>query len=267
MFTTDAAPFVDQGRTFVPVRYLALALGVPAENIQYAAQTRTVTLTKRDVTVQLQVESNTIMINGTPREVDAAPSLRNGRVFLPARFVSEALGYAVTFDSTAKAIIILPPGQEPEPVSAPALPTNLGQGLVTAGRSFTMVAKGDGTVVGWGDSRYGQLAEVDNHESRPSPMPIAGVPGVTGLAASSDLTAAIDTAGSVWWWGWIPDAITMNEPQKLEGLNDAKMLTAANRGFYILKADGTVWQYVFARYRPDSAMELKPIPELQGLRP
>lgn len=37
----DAAPFIENGRTFVPVRYLAYALGVAEENIVWVGETGT----------------------------------------------------------------------------------------------------------------------------------------------------------------------------------------------------------------------------------
>ena len=45
----DAAPFVENGRTYVPVRYLALALGIRPEDIGWDEKTETVMLTLGDV--------------------------------------------------------------------------------------------------------------------------------------------------------------------------------------------------------------------------
>src|SRR5690606_8161808 len=47
----DAMPFIEQGRTFVPVRYMAKAIGV--EDIGWDEETRTVTLSTADIQMHL----------------------------------------------------------------------------------------------------------------------------------------------------------------------------------------------------------------------
>ncbi|MGB9804758.1 copper amine oxidase N-terminal domain-containing protein [Desulfofundulus sp.] len=44
----DAAPFVKEGRVFLPVRYLACALGVPEKGVSWAGKTQTVALNLRE---------------------------------------------------------------------------------------------------------------------------------------------------------------------------------------------------------------------------
>ncbi|RDV82336.1 stalk domain-containing protein [Ammonifex thiophilus] len=94
----DVAPFIEDGRTYVPVRYLGYALGVPKEGIKWDQALRKATLTKDGATVELVVGEPTVWVNGQARQVDVAPLLKGGRVFLPARFVAEAFGYRVDWD-------------------------------------------------------------------------------------------------------------------------------------------------------------------------
>lgn len=114
----DAVPFIENDRSLVPVRYLALSLGVPEEGIVWSPSAQTVTLTTGEVTVVLAVGGNTIYVNGEPREIDVAPVVKNGRTYLPARFVAEAFGYEVGWDEGRQAVLIGPPGQLPEVVAA-----------------------------------------------------------------------------------------------------------------------------------------------------
>ncbi|MCL6635799.1 MAG: copper amine oxidase N-terminal domain-containing protein, partial [Peptococcaceae bacterium] len=102
----DAAPFLENGRTFVPVRYLALALGVPEGGISWSPSAQTVTLAHNGVTVSLAVEGNILYVNDRPVTVDVAPLLLNGRTFLPARYVAEAFGYRVEWDEKEQAVVI-----------------------------------------------------------------------------------------------------------------------------------------------------------------
>ncbi|BAF59662.1 hypothetical protein PTH_1481 [Pelotomaculum thermopropionicum SI] len=103
----DAAPFLENGRTFVPVRYLALALGVPESGIEWSPSTQTVTLANNGITVTLTVGGNILYVNGQPVTMDVTPLLLPpGRTYLPARYVAQAFGYAVSWDEKERTVII-----------------------------------------------------------------------------------------------------------------------------------------------------------------
>lgn len=98
----DVAPEIINDRTFVPVRYLAYALGVPEEGVKWDGATETVTITSGDIAVGLTIGSTTQTVNGEPIEMDVAPYIKEidtgGRTMLPARWVAEPLGATVTWD-------------------------------------------------------------------------------------------------------------------------------------------------------------------------
>jgi hypothetical protein len=103
----DAAPFLQNGRTFVPLRHLALALGVPEQGISWAPATQTVILAGNGVTVTLAVGDNILYVNDQPMQMDVAPLLvPPGRTCLPARYVAEAFGYTVRWDETEQTVVI-----------------------------------------------------------------------------------------------------------------------------------------------------------------
>ena len=103
----DAAPFLKDGRTFVPVRYLAQALGVPEENISWLPASQKVILTSDPVTVSLTVGSNILYHGDRPVKMDVEPLLLPpGRVYLPARYVAEAFGYLVNWDEQEQVVVI-----------------------------------------------------------------------------------------------------------------------------------------------------------------
>ncbi|MGB9886522.1 MAG: stalk domain-containing protein [Moorellales bacterium] len=104
-FDPEAAPFTYQGRLFVPVRYLALALGVPEAGIRFEAGGKVI-LVKGQTRLTLTLGQPLLLVNGQPRSLDVAPLLRNGRSFLPARYVAEALGYRVTWDAARGEVLI-----------------------------------------------------------------------------------------------------------------------------------------------------------------
>ncbi|MBC7348298.1 MAG: copper amine oxidase N-terminal domain-containing protein, partial [Clostridia bacterium] len=107
-YDIDATPFVQNGRTFVPVRYLGLALGVPEAGIVYEPAAGKVTLRKGDTTVTLSVGSPVIYVNDRARSMDVAPLVRSGRTYLPARYVAEALGYRADWEASRGEVLITP---------------------------------------------------------------------------------------------------------------------------------------------------------------
>lgn len=99
----DVPPQVMNGRTLVPLRAIFEALGA---KVDWDAATRTVTATKDDVTIKLQIDNPVAQRNGKPVKLDQAPVVVSGRTMVPVRFVSEALGARVTWDGDTRTVII-----------------------------------------------------------------------------------------------------------------------------------------------------------------
>ncbi len=105
-YTMDVAPYISGDRTFMPIRYVAYALGINDANILWDGAAQTVTLMKGDKVVQLQVGSTTLLINGATVTMDVAPVNVNGRVCLPIRFVAQAFGAVVGWDAATQQVTI-----------------------------------------------------------------------------------------------------------------------------------------------------------------
>lgn len=85
----DVAPYIVQGRTMVPIRFVAEALGF---DVNWNQDTWTVIMKDKYNTVEIPVLTNKIIVNGNVYESDVAPILENGRTFLPIGNVARALG-------------------------------------------------------------------------------------------------------------------------------------------------------------------------------
>lgn len=105
-YTMDAAPFIQEGRTYVPLRYLGYALGA---EVGWYPEAGKVSVSRGATTVELFVGRKAMVINGAERAIDVAPLLRGGRTYLPARFVAEAFGYRATWDAAAQAVVLTRP--------------------------------------------------------------------------------------------------------------------------------------------------------------
>ncbi len=110
----DAAPYIDasSGRTLVPVRYLADALGATTN---WDADTQTVAVTTAVYNISMVIGSTTLTVNGQAQTMDVAPVINDGRTYLPARYVAKTLGYNVDWDATNKIVVIYPTSDIGEP--------------------------------------------------------------------------------------------------------------------------------------------------------
>jgi len=102
--TMDVAPYVKDGRTYLPVRYVANSLGVDNDNIMWDSASGTVTLIKGDKVVQVKVGSKNMIINGATIAMDAAPEITDGRTMLPFRWIAWAFGADVQWDGPTQTV-------------------------------------------------------------------------------------------------------------------------------------------------------------------
>jgi len=98
----DVAPYIKDGRTFMPLRYVGMSLGVMADNIIWDDATKTATLIKGSTVVQVKVGSTVMTVVGVNVNMDVAPEIVDGRVMLPLRFVAQAFGAQLNWDDATK---------------------------------------------------------------------------------------------------------------------------------------------------------------------
>ncbi|NLB17865.1 MAG: copper amine oxidase N-terminal domain-containing protein, partial [Syntrophomonadaceae bacterium] len=101
----DVAPYIKNGRTLVPARYLGNALGVPDENIIWNQTTKTAVF-KGNKKLTLTIGSNTMKSNNDVIQMDATPEIiPPGRTMMLARYDAEGLGFEVGWDANRKLVI------------------------------------------------------------------------------------------------------------------------------------------------------------------
>jgi hypothetical protein len=132
----DVAPFVENDRTFVPVRFLGNALGVTDDRINWDNNTQTATL-KGNATLQMTIGKAQIASDGQVKAIDVAPVLLSDRTFLPARFVAEGLGYQVDWDDATQTVVCWPAGETKPDVSAAVDYLNAQEQPVVQGETYT----------------------------------------------------------------------------------------------------------------------------------
>lgn len=103
----EAAPFIKDGRTMVPLRFIAEAFGA---NVEWIPETKGINISlelKSAVhTIGLQVGNPTAIVDGEVVTLDVAPVIVNGRTFVPLRFVAEAFGATVDWNQLYQVVTI-----------------------------------------------------------------------------------------------------------------------------------------------------------------
>lgn len=99
----DAAPYIEEARTMIPVRYVADALGVNEKNILF--HQGVVTILHKDKIIQLKSKSNIMLMNGAQIPMDAPMTIKDGRTYVPVAYIATALESYTYFDADTKTVI------------------------------------------------------------------------------------------------------------------------------------------------------------------
>lgn len=99
----DAKPYISHGRTFVPLRIIAEGFGA---EVIWVPETKGINITLGDKVISMQIGSTKAIINNKVVNLDAPPEIKQGRTFVPIRFVSEALGASVSWNEKTRTVTI-----------------------------------------------------------------------------------------------------------------------------------------------------------------
>jgi hypothetical protein len=102
----DVAPYIANGRTYLPVRYAAGAVGVNPGAIDWNPATGQVNIANDGQSIVMTVGSQILTINGTTIQMDTAPEIVGGRMMLPVRFLAQALGVNVNWNPVTQTVAI-----------------------------------------------------------------------------------------------------------------------------------------------------------------
>lgn len=102
-YALEAAPFIDEGRTYVPLRFVSEQLNA---GVNWNSGTREAVITQNDKTIRWTVGNNQVVVNDTTAINDAPLLMKNGKAFVPVRFISEQFNTTVGYIGSSKTILI-----------------------------------------------------------------------------------------------------------------------------------------------------------------
>lgn len=100
----DATPYISNGRTMLPIRYVADAIGIQGGNILWDSATKTVTIQARS-TISLQLGSKIMKIDDKVYRMSVVPETKNGRTYVPIGEISRALEIQTLWDNSTKSVV------------------------------------------------------------------------------------------------------------------------------------------------------------------
>lgn len=109
--TLDVPPQIVRGRTVVPLRFIAEAFKA---KVDYDAPNRTIFIVFGEIEIVLEINNSeaTMLVPIEGKKVikivmlDTPPFIQNGRTLVPVRFIAEAFGARVDWDSKTQKITI-----------------------------------------------------------------------------------------------------------------------------------------------------------------
>lgn len=104
----DVQPYIENGRTMVPVRFVAEELGA---EVNWMHDIEMVTIKSVGQRIALRIGYNTAIVNKTNDSdtqsiLDVPPVLKNGRTMVPLRFISETMGNEVDWDGENQIVFV-----------------------------------------------------------------------------------------------------------------------------------------------------------------
>lgn len=99
----DEKPYINNDRVYVPLRAVSEVLGA---DVKWNESDKTVTVTKDSRIAVLTVGSSDIVINDITESSDVATEIRNGRVMIPIRFISDAFDTIFDWNKTLRCVNI-----------------------------------------------------------------------------------------------------------------------------------------------------------------
>ncbi|NTU60883.1 MAG: PQQ-binding-like beta-propeller repeat protein, partial [Caldiserica bacterium] len=100
----DVPPQVIKGNTMVPLRFIAEAFGC---KVGWNGSEKKITITRGSFEMMLWMDKTTAKVNGQSKTMKAPPTSVKGSTLVPLRFIAEAFGATVNFNSKTQEIDIL----------------------------------------------------------------------------------------------------------------------------------------------------------------
>lgn len=104
----DPKPFIQDGRTYVPIRFIAENFGA---SVDWEENEKRVTIifgrsNQQNKVIHLSIDNKQATVNGESITLDAVPMIINGRTVVPLRFLIENFGLNIAWDDSTSSVFV-----------------------------------------------------------------------------------------------------------------------------------------------------------------
>jgi len=104
IISSDVEPFIKNGTTYVPIRFVSEALN--ADKIIWNEKSKAVLIAKDSTQISLIINKNYAYVNNTYTPLDSNAIISKGRTFVPLRFISNCFGANVEWNQDTNTVYI-----------------------------------------------------------------------------------------------------------------------------------------------------------------
>lgn len=101
---SDVEPFINNGTTYVPLRFISEAL--KTDSISWNEDSQSVTIKKENDTLTFFINKNYAFINNSRTSINGTPIIKSNRTFVPLRIISENLNAKVDWNEKTRTVSI-----------------------------------------------------------------------------------------------------------------------------------------------------------------
>ena len=142
---SDAAPFIEESRTLVPLRVISENLGL---NVDWNSETKEVTISNGEEIFVFVIGEKYYEKSDSQFPMDAAPKIVSDRTFVPIRVIAELFNKEVNWDNANRTVVIGSGYNFAPPVKNPAQknlePKKEAENLPTPTKPNTLVSNNAG---------------------------------------------------------------------------------------------------------------------------
>jgi len=104
IISSDVEPFIKNGTTYVPIRFISEALNT--DKIVWNSNSKTVLIIKGSTKISLIINKNYAYVNDAYTSLEANAIIVNGRTFVPLRFISNCFDADVNWNENTYTVSI-----------------------------------------------------------------------------------------------------------------------------------------------------------------
>lgn len=101
---TDSAPFIEGGRTYVPLRFVAEAFGI--ETIDWDGEHQVVYIKHEGKKIFLGIDRKIAVVDRQLFTLEKPAKLVNGRTMVPLRFIAETFDCKIEWDALTYSVVL-----------------------------------------------------------------------------------------------------------------------------------------------------------------